>query len=71
MERILLSALVVLLLVAGVVAMAFGFVKLEQIVYVVKMIAGWTAWTAFVAVVYAGCERLFPDLLCAPAAEES
>ena len=71
MQRALLLALVVLLLVAGVVALALGFIKLEQIVYVVKMIAGWTAWTVFVALVYAGCERLFPDLLCAPASDDS
>ena len=67
MERIFLIALFVLLAAGGAVAWSFGFLQLEQFVYLVKMIVGWTAWTVFVAVVYAGCERLFPNLLCPPA----
>ena len=71
MDRIFLIALLVLLVAAGIVDATFGFLQLEQIVYVVKLIAGWTAWTVVVAVVYAGCEKLFPNLLCPPATKDS
>ena len=42
----------------------------EQILYLVKMVLGWTAWTCLVAVAYAGLEKLFPHILCAPPAED-
>jgi len=71
MEKIFLIALIVLLAAAGVVAAMFGFLQLEHLVYVMKLMAGWTAWTIFVALVYAGCERLFPNVLCPPATEDS
>jgi hypothetical protein len=71
MDKIFLIALGVLLAAAGIVVATFGFLQLEQIVYVVKLIAGWTAWTVLVAVVYAGCEKLFPNLLCPPATKDS
>lgn len=66
MEKAFLWALIVLLAAAGAWALAFDFIKFEQIAYVGKMIAGWTAWTCFVALVYAGLEKLFPDILCPP-----
>jgi hypothetical protein len=43
---------------------------LEQILYLVQMVLGWTAWTCLVALAYAGLEKLFPDILCAPHAED-
>jgi hypothetical protein len=43
----------------------------EQILYLVKMVLGWTAWTCLVALVYTGLEKLFPRILCAPPAEDS
>jgi hypothetical protein len=42
----------------------------EQILYLVQMVLGWTAWTCVVAFAYAGLEKLFPHILCAPAAED-
>jgi len=71
MERIFLAALLVLLAAGAAVAWTFGFLQFEQLIYLVKMIVGWTAWTVFVAVVYAGCERLFPNLLCPPVAGDT
>jgi hypothetical protein len=70
MEKIFLAALFVLLAAGVTMAAAFGFLQLEQLVYLLKMIVGWTAWTCAVAVIYAGCERLFPNVLCPPAAKE-
>ena len=43
----------------------------EQIFYLVQMVLGWTAWTCLVALAYAGLEKLFPHILCAPPAEDS
>jgi hypothetical protein len=43
----------------------------EQILYLVQMVLGWTAWTCLVALAYAGLEKLFPHILCAPPAEDS
>ena len=57
---------------AGVaVAWNLGYVTTDQIVYIANMICGWTAWTALVAVAYAGLERLFPGVLCPPPADHS
>jgi hypothetical protein len=70
MEKIFLAALFVLLAAGAAMAAAFGFLQLEQLVYLVKMIVGWTGWTCIVALIYAGCERLFPNVLCPPAAKE-
>jgi hypothetical protein len=60
----------VALLAAVAAAWTFGLVKTEQIVYVATMIGGWTAWTCLIALGYAGLEKLFPDRLCAPPAED-
>jgi hypothetical protein len=70
MEKIFLAALFALLTAGAAMAAAFGFLQLEQLVYLVKMIVGWTAWTCLVALIYAGCERLLPNVLCPPAARE-
>lgn len=57
-----------ILLVAGGIATAyrFGMLTQEQFIYVGKLIVGWTAWTAVLAVIYAGLEKVFPNFLCAP-----
>ena len=55
--------------VAG--AWKLGYVTADQIVYIANMISGWTAWTALVAVAYAGLERLFPGVLCPPRTDHS
>ena len=60
----LTTLLIVVLALAA--AWMFGFVAAEQFSYLGNMIVGWTAWTCFVAVVYAGLEKLFPNLLCSP-----
>ena len=43
---------------------------LEQTLYLAQMVLGWTAWTCLVAFAYAGLEKLFPDILCAPHVED-
>ena len=60
----LTTLLIVVLALAA--AWMSGFVAAEQFAYLGNMIVGWTAWTCFVAVVYAGLEKLFPNLLCSP-----
>ncbi len=60
----LTTLLIVVLALAA--AWSFGFVAPEQFAYLGNMIVGWTAWTCFVAVLYAGLEKLFPNLLCSP-----
>jgi hypothetical protein len=42
----------------------------EQILYLVQMVLGWTAWTCLVGLAYAGLEKLFPDILCRHHAED-
>ncbi len=63
------SGLTLVVLLAAAAAWYFEFIATEQILYLVTMIAGWTAWTCLVALAYAGLEKLFPNLLCAHAAE--
>jgi hypothetical protein len=67
MEKAFLTAFFILLAIAAAIAMALGYIQIGQILYVAKLIAGWTAWTCAVALIYAGLEKLFPDVLCAPA----
>jgi len=60
-------ALLIALILAGLgVAYRFGNLGLDQFIYLANLIGGWTAWTVAVAIVYAGLEKLFPNLLCAP-----
>ena len=70
MERIFLVALSLLLAAGIAVAAKFGFLQLDQLVYLVKMVVGWTAWTCVVAMIYARCENLFPNVLRPPADED-
>jgi hypothetical protein len=42
----------------------------EQILYLVQMVLGWTAWTCLVALAYAGAEKLFPHILCVAPTED-
>src|SRR3954467_6607567 len=51
---------------AGIAAHSFGFLGLDDFLYVGKLIAGWTAYTALVAILYKGIEMLMPSILCAP-----
>jgi hypothetical protein len=62
----------ILIVAAAAVAGAWklGYVTPDQMVYITKMVAGWTGWTALVAVAYAGIERLFPGVLCPPRTDD-
>ncbi|MEA2987769.1 MAG: hypothetical protein QOG83_480 [Alphaproteobacteria bacterium] len=55
-----------LLFVAAAIGAAslFGWVSVAQGIYIIKMAAGWAAWVCFVAILYAGLEKLFPGVLC-------
>ncbi|MFL6797518.1 MAG: hypothetical protein ACJ8F3_08920 [Xanthobacteraceae bacterium] len=69
MRKVLWLGLLVVVLASAAVAVSLDVLGLEQIVYVLEMIAGWTAWTLVVAVAYAGLERLVPGLR-APVAKQ-
>jgi len=57
--------LLILLITGGLAtAYRFGMLTPEQFLYVGKLIVGWTAWTAAVAVLYGLLEKLFPGFLC-------
>ena len=67
MRKAMVPAIIVLILaLALVVPWKFGFVTIDQFIYLGQMTGGWLAWTALVAILYAGVEKLFPDLLCPP-----
>jgi hypothetical protein len=65
-------ALLIALILAGLaVAYRFGNLGLDQLIYVGNLIGGWALWVIAVAILYAGLEKLFPNLLCAPPSDES
>lgn len=66
-----LAATALLVLLAGLAAHSFGFLGVEQFIYVGQLIGGWLVWTCLVAVAYAGLERLFPRFLCGPLHEDA
>jgi hypothetical protein len=67
------TPLLAVLLLGGAAAAAwkFGFVSFDQLIYLGKMVIGWTAWSGLVALGYAGLERLFPKALHAAHDEHS
>jgi hypothetical protein len=71
MGRIGLVATGVLIVLAMLAAHSFGFLGTDDFLYVGKLLAGWTAYTCVIALLYAGLEKLIPGILCAPPAEES
>jgi hypothetical protein len=72
MGRIIGGVLTVVLVVAFLVtAYGFGFLGWEQVAYVGELIVGWTAYTIVIALLYAGLEKLFPNVLCAAAHEDA
>lgn len=66
-----MAGIILILGVTLAFAAGRGYSTIEQIAYFIKMIVGWTAWTGFVAIVYAGLEKLLPGLLCTPPSDES
>jgi hypothetical protein len=66
-----LIAIAVLVVFALMAANSFGFLGVDDLVYAVKLIAGWTAYVAVIAIVYAGVERLMPGILCTAAPEDT
>jgi hypothetical protein len=60
-----------LIILAMIAAHSFGFLGIADFIYVGKLLAGWTAYTCAVAIVYSGVEKLMPGILRAPTAEES
>jgi hypothetical protein len=65
---VIVTAIIIIL--AMIAAHAFGFLGIDDFIYVGKLLAGWTAYTCAVAIIYAGVERLMPGILRAPTAEE-
>jgi hypothetical protein len=49
----------------GIFGLAANFV-VENGVYFSLVLAGWTAWVCFCALIYTAFERLFPDFLAPP-----
>ncbi len=71
MGRILgLVITAVLIVLAGIAAHSFGFLGVEQFLYIGQLISGWLAWTCLVAILYAGLEKLFPGVLCSASHED-
>jgi hypothetical protein len=65
-------ALLIALILAGLaVAYRFGNLGLDQLIYVGNLIGGWALWVIAVAILYAGLEKLFPNLLCSPPTDEA
>ena len=77
-EQVVKHATTVIIILFALVMLGFSMQRgliatptPEQILYLVQMVLGWTAWTCLVALAYAGLEKLFPHILCAPPAEDS
>ena len=72
MGRIIGIVVTILLVVLAMLAAhSFGFLGLEQFLYMGQLLAGWLAWTCLVAIIYAGLEKLFPRVLCPPLTDDS
>ena len=65
-QKIGLTVTFFLIVGAALAAHSFGFLGLADFLYVGKLIAGWTAYTCLIAIIYKGLEMLMPGLLCAP-----
>jgi hypothetical protein len=65
-QKIGLAVTAFLIVGAGLAAHSFGFLGLDDFLYVGKLIAGWTAYTVVIAIIYKGIELLMPGILCAP-----
>jgi hypothetical protein len=66
-----LIALAVLIVGALIAVSSFGFLGIDDVIYAVKLLAGWTAYVCVIAAVYAMIERLMPGVLCASAPEDT
>lgn len=68
-QKIGLVATALLIVLAMLAANSFGFLGVDDFIYVGKLIAGWAAYVCLIAILYAGLERLMPSILCAPSQE--
>lgn len=64
-QKIGLIVTAILIVLALLAAHSFGFLGVDDFLYVGKLLAGWTAYTCLIAIAYKGLELLMPRILCA------